>query len=200
MIGNRIALFGGSFNPPGLHHRLIAERLISYFDLIYVIPCGMRVDKASVNRVLPQHRLEMVKATFFGLPKVQLILDDLEQNIFTPTCVLQERFAKEGEVWHAIGTDLIIGGHDGRSEIHRVWQKGPEIWQQFNFFVITRDDFDHQDLPPNYMLLQFRNFGSSTEIRQRLQSAQSVAGLVVPEVEKYIYQHGLYQAADKSVV
>ena len=22
----RIALFGGSFNPPGLHHRLIAER------------------------------------------------------------------------------------------------------------------------------------------------------------------------------
>ncbi|MDB6137426.1 MAG: ppnK, partial [Verrucomicrobiaceae bacterium] len=60
----RIALFGGSFNPPGLHHQRIALALLARFDEVLVVPCGPRSDKSSTNMLPPVYRAAMTGMAF----------------------------------------------------------------------------------------------------------------------------------------
>ncbi|HSJ03477.1 MAG: nicotinate (nicotinamide) nucleotide adenylyltransferase, partial [Verrucomicrobium sp.] len=70
----RIALFGGSFNPPGLHHRRIALLLAESFDEVRVIPCGPRPDKPEVGSVPSVFRAALCDLTFGDMPGVAVDL------------------------------------------------------------------------------------------------------------------------------
>lgn len=100
----RIAIFGGSFDPPGLHHYEIAKALSEEFDKVIIVPCGPRPDKVSTNDVEAIHRATMVDLTFRNLKNVEVELFDLENATFTRTHHLEEKFSQEGELWHVIGT------------------------------------------------------------------------------------------------
>ncbi|MBI3270258.1 MAG: NAD(+)/NADH kinase [Planctomycetes bacterium] len=190
-----IALFGGSFNPPALHHRIIAEQLSEAFDEVLVVPCGPRPDKATTNDVEPIHRATMVDLAFRGLPKVRVELFDLELSTFTLTDKLEEKYRHEGEVWHVVGTDLIQGGKEGRSFIHRVWSGGPRLWETLNFAVVVRGGYLHDsaDLPPKRRVFEVGRKGSSGLIREHVFRHERIDGTVTPEVGHYIERYGLYR-------
>jgi len=195
----RIAIFGGSFNPPSKHHLQIAERLTQRFDLVIVFPCGaLRPDKSSVNVVSAGHRKEMIKMVFEGLTKTQLDLFDLESDTYTPTYLLQERFEEQfsdSEIWHVVGGDIITGGRDKNSEIHRIWQRGEEIWHNLNFAVIVRPGYvvEPEDMPPSSELIEIPNLvGSGTMIRSRIAQGQSLDEFLSQEVISYTQKHKLY--------
>lgn len=195
MIIKRIALFGGSFNPPGLHHRQLVENLLPYFDEIIVIPCGPRPDKATVAEIDPIHRAEMTKLVFAGLPKVRVELFDILENKFTRTHALQKIFESRGEVWHLVGTDWICGGRKGESLIHKTWERGPELWKTLNFAITDRGDYPYHpdDLPPHHRFFKLGINGSSSEIRRRICRNQPIDHLVMPKVKDYILWHQLYR-------
>jgi len=195
MNKKRIALFGGSFNPPGLHHRQLVENLLPYFDEIVIIPCGPRPDKVTVNEIAPADRAEMVKLNFRGLPGVRVELFDILKNKFTRTHALQKMFESEGEVWHIIGTDWICGGRKGESLIHKVWERGPELWETLNFSVTDRGDFPYRqdDLPPHHRFFKLGVSGSSSKIREMVRQNLAIGHLVLPEVRDYIRRHKLYR-------
>ena len=111
----RIALFGGSFNPPGLHHCVIAEALSASFDRVIVVPCGPRSDKSATNLLPPVYRAAMADMAFGDMAKVEVDLFDLEQERFTRSHELDVRYRERGEVWHVVGVDLIKGGASGTS-------------------------------------------------------------------------------------
>ncbi len=194
----RVAIFGGSFNPPARHHRQIAERLSQQFDLVVVVPCGTRPDKASVESVNSHHRAEMVKKAFAGIPKVQVDCFDLDGGTYTPAYLLQARYEKkfpDHQIWHVVGGDIIAGGHLQQSEIHRVWKKGLEIWQAFNFAIVVRPGYGmvDADLPPSYQVVEMKNLvGSSTVIRERISQGKPIDQWVDSGVGEYIRLHGLY--------
>lgn len=189
-----IAVFGGSFSPPGIHHRRMAEELTRNFDEVVVVPHGPRLDKISVNDVDPIYRATMTDLTFRGMERVAVDLHDLEQSVFRRTHLLQEHFARRGEVWHVVGSDLIEGGRNGASFIHRVWEGGAELWNTLNFAVVTRArSWDPLDLPPRHKLITLNSEGSSAIIREKLFRRESVADLVTPEVGRYIERYGLYR-------
>ncbi len=192
----RVALFGGSFNPPGLHHRLIAERLAAVFDEVRVIPCGPRPDKTSTNEIPPVHRATLADITFAGLRGVVVDLFDLEQETFTRNHQLQTLFESSGEVWHVVGADLVEGGSAGQSIIQRTWEKGRELWENARFAVLTRPGYDlpETDLPPHHQLIETGIPGSSTEIRERLSRAEPVQNFVTPRALDYLERYGLYRA------
>ena len=191
----KIAVFGGSFNPAGLHHRAMAESLSRIFDEVVIVPCGPRPDKPTVGDIAPVHRAVMADLTFRGLPRVRVELFDLEQSTFTRTHRLDEMFRGEGEVWHVIGADLVEGGGAGRSYIHRAWEKGGELWERLNFAVASRAGYPiaAADLPPRHVQFSPPLSGASSEIRERVFRHQSVAELVTPEVAAYIERYGLYR-------
>ena len=191
----KIAIYGGSFNPPCPHHRFIAEKVAREFDEVFVIPCGPRPDKPTTNDIDLVHRAAMADMAFGNLPNVNIALFDLEHNVFTRTHRLEELFKSRGEVWHVVGTDLIVGGGKGQSFIQREWERGPEIWNEFNFAVVKKHGIeipDH-DLPPKRRVFTGSFRGSSSEIRERVFKRRPVEGVVDRRVGDYIERHGLYR-------
>jgi nicotinate (nicotinamide) nucleotide adenylyltransferase len=200
MASVRVALFGGSFNPPGLHHRAIALALAQRFDQVVVIPCGPRPDKESTNVVPSVYRAALADMAFAGLERVEVDLFDLEQSAFTRTHELDARFASRGEVWHSVGVDLISGGACGQSEIQRFWENGTQLWQTARFIVLTRPghEFAEADLPPHAEVIELDVPGSSSEIRERLAKSQNIESLVGARPLAYIERYGLYRAPQPS--
>ena len=194
----KIAIFGGSFNPPGTHHRAVAEALIPHFDRIIVVPCGPRPDKLTTNDVEPWHRAALADIAFRGLPKVEVDLFDLELASFTTNDAFEARYGAEGEVWHVIGSDLSAGGGSGQSAVHLCWDRGEEMWRGLNFCVIGRDGYKvtAADLPPKHLLVPVLapgRSGASADIRERIFKRQPYGTMVMPDVAAYIERYGLYR-------
>lgn len=192
----RIAVFGGSFNPPGVHHRRIVEALARRFDAVKVVPCGPRPDKPVTNDIDPIHRAVMADLAFAGLgPAVEVDLFDLEHGTFTRNHELEARYAPDGEVWHVVGTDLIRDGRRGRSPIQVRWAHGPDLWRKSSFAVAVRrgSTFDPADLPPHNVVLHAGPSGASSVIRERCFQRRPIRGLVTPDVETYIERWNLYR-------
>lgn len=191
-----LAVFGGSFSPPGMHHRGIVRELARHFDRVLVVPCGPRPDKPATGEVDPVYRAALADVAFGGLERVEVDLFDLEMATFTRTHALHERYKDRGEVWHVVGADLITGGREGRSFIHTRWERGPELWRALNFAVLKRPGHEPGpgDLPPRHRLIDGGLDGSSGAIREKLFRREPVDGLVSPDVGDYIERHRLYRA------
>jgi NAD kinase len=193
----KLAIFGGSFNPPGTHHRLVAEALVPHFDRIIVLPCGPRPDQPATNDVDPWHRAALADIAFRGIPKVEVDLFDLELASFTTNDLFEKRYGHLGEVWHVIGSDLSAGGGEGKSTIQRAWDRGTEMWRDLNFCVIARQGYDvvPNDLPPRNLLVRLErpSSGASSDICERIFRRTPYADLVPPEVASYIERYGLYR-------
>lgn len=192
-----LAVFGGSFSPPGLHHRAIVRELARQFDRVVVVPCGPRPDKPSTSEVDPIYRAALSDIAFRGMDRVEVDLFDLEQATFTRTHALHDRYKERGEVWHVVGSDLITGGGAGRSFIHTRWERGPELWNSLNFAVMKRPGHEPGpgDLPPRHRVLEAGHDGSSQTIRDRVFRREPISALVAPDVEGYVERHRLYRAA-----
>jgi NAD+ kinase len=194
-VSREIAVFGGSFNPPGKHHRAIAERLSRQFDEVIVVPCGPRPDKPMTNDVEPIHRAAMVDLCFRGLPNVRVELFDLEASTFTRTYDLDRIYRERGRPWHIVSDEFVLGGATEMSVIQRQWMHGKELWHDAYFAVINRtgQPLDPADLPPKSQVIAFDRDGSSLMIRASAFHRQSVDGMVVPAVARYLNRHGLYR-------
>lgn len=198
---DKVVIFGGSFDPPGKHHELIAVELAKHFSKVIVLPCGPhRMDKHTVNDTPLVHRAVMCDLAFSKIHKVEVDLSDLEQERFTPNHMFEDKFGHLGEIWMAVGTDLIAGGAKGKSKIH-AWQKGSAVWKNCRFAVIKRAgfEFDPKDLPPQHIMFEVKHSGSSTQIRESYREHHPNTDSVGPGVAQYIQNYGMYlSAAPKS--
>lgn len=194
-MSKRIALYGGSFNPPTIAHRRMVENVLAAgFDQVVVIPCGSRPDKDTTNDISPTHRAIMTDIAFRGLgDKVVIDLDDLDREEFTPTWYLDRHWREQGDVWHVVGYDLIKPGADGVTPI-KGWHHGEELWSECNFAVAPRGQAaDPAHLPPRHMPLPAAPSIASSDVRRLIFSRQPFAHHVAPEVAAYINRHGLYR-------
>ena len=198
VVPEKIVLFGGSFNPPHKVHHEIARIFDEDLDLVFIIPCGTSRNKSSINIVAAKYRIEMVEAAFADLAGVEIDFYDLKNDVFTPTYLLQKRYEElfpDAEIWHVIGEDIIAGGSNQDSEIHRFWDHGCEIWDKLNFLIITRPGYGarSEDMPPFSRIIELEKImGSGTLIRSRIENDEPIDDLVDPEVSTIIRKYGLY--------
>jgi len=195
----KIAIYGGSFNPPSKHHEQIIDKLSREFDKVIVVVCGSdRGDKESVREVSNEDRGIMANIAFTGFPNVELDLDDLKAGVYTPTYLLEEKYAAKypnAEIWHVVGSDLIRGGFDKNSEIQRGWQHGQEIWQFLKFYIILRPGYElvNGDLPPIAKACEIPEIcGSGTMVRKMIKNHEDARPFVDGAVLAYIEAHNLY--------
>ncbi len=191
----RVAIYAGTFDPPGLHHRQIAELLARTFDEVIVFPSGPRPDRPAADS-LPIHRAVMADLNFRSLPQVRVELADLERNRFTPNHEFNRLFDGPGvELSHVVPLSAVVGGHAGRSRLQEEWTDGRELWQSAHFTVLCgpSERADPADLPPRASVLEVPSHATSGEIRSLLFNDGSAHHLLTPDVAAYVRRHGLFR-------
>jgi nicotinate-nucleotide adenylyltransferase len=194
-MNKELVLFGGSFNPPTVSHVQIVQLLAERYPRVFVIPCSTHPFKQQTGAANPRLRMEMSELAFGALgPNIVLDLSDFDRQEARRTFERQAQYENQGEVWHAVGSDLIVGAHEGRAQIQQ-WAQGPLIWQHYRWQVIERPGFicPPCDLPPNNRVLtETAPSYSSTQVRERMKEGAPITGLVPEAVGELIMKHGLY--------
>ena len=193
-----LALLGGSFNPIHIGHLHIAEVLLTGvgFDRVLFVPAGSPAHKSKRQLALAQHRLRMVRRAVhyqprFAVSDIELRREGTSYTIDTVTA-LRARGLIPDQPGLVVGDDLLAD--------YRSWRDYSLLATIVRFVVARRlaDDnsraavlsafeYEYTQLPNALLDV------SSTEVRRRVASGESVRHLVPEPVRRYIHRHRLYE-------
>lgn len=178
---SRIAVFGGSFDPPHLGHVLATAWVLSTapIDEVWVIPAYDHAFDKELTAFT--HRLRMAELAFAPLRGVRV--SDLEARMggesFTVRTLERLRDEHPDHAWRlVVGSDLV-------DQIPR-WHEGHRVEQLAELLVVGRGGHGRDDdelLMPEV---------SSTEVRRRLRAGEAAHALVPRVVLDYVRAEGLY--------
>ncbi|MEW5853381.1 MAG: nicotinate (nicotinamide) nucleotide adenylyltransferase [Myxococcota bacterium] len=176
----RVAIYGGSFNPPHVAHQLAVAYVLATqpVDEVWAMPTGSH---AFGKQLVPfHHRVAMTELAMqrFRGARVSALEGDLPQPSYTVDTLkaLRERFP-------GIELSLVVGA-DVLPETPQ-WKAWPEIERLARVVVVGRAGYPAAG---SVMLPEV----SSTEIRRRLALGQSVEGLLDRRVLDYAVANRLY--------
>ena len=189
----RVALFGGSFNPPHVAHQLVALYVLETagVDELWMIPCFQHPFEKALEPFEDRRRMCELAAQALG-PRVKV--SDVEARLGGESRTL--RTVQSLQAAHP-GVELaLVIGSDLEAETSS-WYGADELRRSVSFIVVGRAGFAN----PGTVAMPAI---SSTEIRERLQQARAAAAtgaavrgpapeaLVPRAVLDYIRQRGLY--------
>jgi nicotinate-nucleotide adenylyltransferase len=188
----RVALLGGTFDPPHIGHWLAAVDAFEALDLdrLVFVPAARQPLKQDRETAPAAARLAMLRAMAEGDPRFAVDPIELERpglSFTVDTLEAYRRRAEVAELYFVIGADAL-------ASFDR-W-KSPERVRQLATLVVLRRDADVVDLPAGVdaRVLRSRRIDvSSTEVRARLRAGQSIRGFVPAAVEAYLTASGLYR-------
>ncbi len=133
----KVAIFGGSFDPPHVGHLAIVEHVLKELDidLLIVVPTYLNPFKSSY-KAPPKRRLRWLKKLFLSKPKV--VVSDFEIKQQRPVYAIEtveyvkRRFAPE-KIYYIIGSDNL-------RDLHR-WKNYKRLRKEVEFVVVTRPGF-----------------------------------------------------------
>jgi nicotinate-nucleotide adenylyltransferase len=192
----RLAVFGGSFDPPHVGHLLAAGDAADQLELdrIVFVPTATQPLKAGRSTAPAADRLAMVRLSVEGDARFEV--SDVEVNrsglSFTVDTLTHfaERFPAD-ERFLLLGMD-VLGTFDQWKEPSRVVALARPV-------LLVRGDESVDDLPASMggnqvTRLPTRRIDiSSTEIRERVRTGRSIRGFVTDGVAAYIARAGLYR-------
>jgi len=187
----RVALFGGSFNPPHVAHQLVALYVLEtqpvdelWFVPTYAHPFGKQLAPY-------EHRMAMCELACAPLgpraraSRAEAELAERPGFVTSHTLDLVEYLAAQGhELRLVVGSDIL-------SEATK-WYRWDELVVRAPLIVIGRGG---HALPPGSIATQITMPEiSATRVRELVgNSASEVSGLVPKDVLRYIAEHHLYQ-------
>lgn len=196
----RIAVYGGSFNPPHLGHVRCAQAAADFLspDLFLIIPDYLPPHKTlAENSPTAEARLEMCRIAFRNVEAATV--SDLELQragpSFTSDTVRElRRQYPDAELFLIIGSDMLFS--------FTRWHEYSYILSQCTLAVASRQSGESmaighavQHLLQEGAAVRFIPYeplpASSTEIRKALADGEFPTGLD-DEVYHYILQHGCY--------
>ncbi|HKY64701.1 MAG TPA: nicotinate-nucleotide adenylyltransferase [bacterium] len=174
---SRVALLGGSFDPPHSAHVQVARHLLDSgdFDEVWVLPSPQNPLKPSSSSF--EDRLAMCRLAFADLGSAIQVRDD-ERGLSGFTIDLARKLQAE----HPGREFRFVGGSDLRAELPR-WKESAELQQLLGFVFLPRPPDPASPFLPI----------SASEIRARAKKGLPLAGMLPPSVERYIQEHRLYR-------
>lgn len=177
----RIAILGGSFNPPQNGHVEIARYVHSQklADEIWVIPCADH--PFGKNLAAFSDRLAMCRLAFQGIP--WLAVNDIEQHLPRPSYTVQtlQHLRKSfTDAQDDTAELLLVIGSDVAKELSK-WKDNAELSKLAKIVVVPRGE---NSPIPNV---------SATTVRKQIQQGEDVTDQVPASVAEYIQSHHLYR-------
>lgn len=198
-VTERVAVYGGSFDPPHIAHVLVAAWALAMgeVDRVLVLPTfSHALGKASGATF--EQRMAMCELAFAALRGVAI--DPLEQQLGAPSRTYNTLLALRDRDPRA--TFRLVIGADILEETHR-WYRWEDIAELAPPLVVGRggytaagaSDEGAQGEPPRPRepaeLLVMPEV-SSTRVRAAIARGASVDAWVPAAVRRYVRQHGLY--------
>jgi nicotinate-nucleotide adenylyltransferase len=180
---SRVAIFGGSFNPPHIGHEALCLILLEAceIDEVWIVPTYRHYfGKELVDFAHRFAMCERMAAPFGERVKVCAVERDLDAKTSRMLDTLQElqRRNPEHRFRLAIGADILL-------ETDK-WYRWDKVAQLAPPLVFRRKGYAGGVLPSPPEV-------SSTQIREALAAGHSALPLISPAVQAYISEHGLYQ-------
>jgi len=153
-----IAVFGGSFDPPHIGHKVIIQEALSTLDIdrLFIVPTYLNPFK---NEYLlsPKVRLQRMKNLTKDMKKVEVVDYEVKLEQKCPTIETIGYFKSK----YKLDTIYLIIGADNLQSLNR-WEKIDELKELVTFVVATRSGVD---IPSEFISLKVESLVSSTEIR-----------------------------------
>jgi len=197
----RLGVLGGAYNPITRAHLLLARYSRQQFkldEIIFVLP-KILPNKPLVGASVEQ-RLEMMRLGITGIPYISLGV--CSHGLFLDICTaLQQIYPQKPGIF-------FIAGRDAAERILTWPYDDPaaalaKMFGGFQLLVFERGG--KPKLPQDPLIKQYADrihslkmaenldHISSTKVRQRMATGQSIEELVPPEVASYIIRHNLYK-------
>ena len=205
MAPQRIGILGGTFDPIHLGHLVPAEYACGHLrlDRLYLVPSAAPVHRPRHAPASPEHRLRMCELA--AEPITPFAVSDVEIRRMEPSYTLftLEHFARTA-CPHA--TLFLLIGEDNLPLLH-TWHRIADIVALATLAILPRPAPKASDLGLLCEAIGEEALGrilasrvpsplldiSGTDIRQRVRTGQSIAGLVPASVADYIARHALYR-------
>lgn len=193
----KLAVLGGSFNPPHIGHLSLAEdvRIAFGYDKVLFIPVHVAPHKQLAFGATNEDRLEMILRSisdneFFEVDDCEIKRGGISYTIDTLLMLKNTyRNVLEGKIGFIIGDDLAVD--------FPTWHCAEQITKEADLIIacrnysdITKIDFpyEHKTILNNIISV------SSSEIRQKIKTGKSYRYLVANSVYHYINERHLYES------
>lgn len=190
----RLGIFGGTFDPIHLGHLIMAEltRGLLGLDRVVFVPARMAPHKRRTD-ASPEHRFRMTGIAVEDNPHFEV--SDVEIRREGPSYTVDTLRSLRGQ--NPPGTEhyLLLGADSARDL--ETWREHEELLRDSNVVILGRPGVEDRDLPGSVAsratVLPTPLIGiSSSEIRRRVRSGETIRYLVTEPVEGYIRSQGLY--------
>ena len=195
----KIAVFGGTFNPPHTGHIFMLKGIaeLPEIEKVLVMPAKAPPHKSG-EIASAEHRVNMCRLAFEGVPKAEISLEELSLEGKSYTVKTLEALRKKGIINHVwvIGADSLVNFHK--------WYEFERILSLAELYVYMRRGVSKKELlsakeglerlggkitllsvvPPEI---------SSTEIRQEIKKSDLNGEFLSPSVLEYITEYSLYK-------
>ncbi len=204
----RLGLYGGSFDPVHYGHLLLAEsaREILRLDEVWLVPAAAPPHKQSRELAPAKHRLAMLELALAGHEQIKS--SPLEINRGGISYTVDTLAAIHDQ--HPDSTMYLLMGADSLHDLP-TWREPTRICELATIAVVRRGgspepDFsvlkqivsDQQRTAIQQAQVQMPLIElSSTDLRHRAATGQSLRFRTPRAVEKYIETHGLYKPSSK---
>ena len=205
----RVALFGGSFDPPHHGHLAIATAAANGFQLDTVLfaPAGRQPLKLDGPVTSFEDRLAMVELACledsrFEASELDAPRPDGAPNYTVETLSVLLKRMPAAKLFNLVGADSFLG-------LSR-WYEPERLLELAEWIVVSRPGFPIGDLSSLgldahqqsrvHMLGNVHDDTAATELRQRLETGDPCTDLISPGILDYIQSHHLYRtdSADPS--
>jgi len=199
----RVALFGGTFDPPHRGHLGIARAAADAFqlDTILFAPTGQQPLKAGLGTTPFSDRLAMVELACATDPRFTASVIDAPRadgspNYTVDTLISLRNEMPEARLFNLVGADSFLSLPN--------WREPRRLLALSEWIVVSRPGYPLGDLSSLHLspaernrihLLETVHYDlSATSLRQRLAVGESCDDQLTTDVAAYIRSHGLYRS------
>ena len=190
----KLAVLGGTFDPPHIGHLFLAEMCVLElgYSHVFFIPAYMPAHKTVESGATPENRLEMLKRETAGLENVEVDNTEIRRGGISYSIDtirdLKERFYNlEGNPGLLIGDDLVAQFSE--------WKEYEALTREADILIARRLEEKCKNITFPHTYLKNPLFPvSSTEIRRRIRERMAYRYLVTEKIYSYIKEKHLYGA------
>lgn len=198
-----IAILGGTFNPVHVGHVAIAQAVLrtrSEVEQLVCMPNHIPAYKEEAAIVDGSIRMDMLRLAMAQIPKVSVSDFELKRDGYTYTV---DTFTRLKQLYPKLTIEFVIGD-DSLFQLHK-WYEFERLADLCEILVVARGE--QRDTIEAYIrefCTKYPAFRiscvempqvpvSSSEIRERIATEESIQGLVPDDVLRYIEAHALYK-------